>query len=171
MLALTQMDIERDHTVTAPRAGRPRRRRRWIIGALVFALFVAALGYLIGNELQANTQFDQTHNSLNLTSHRIDAALAQLRPIRQELGVVNGQVSADSTALAQDTAQLQGVQKVLTNTYATLTNQTSTIGSLQVCLGGVEQALNALAVGDQAHAIDALDTVSSSCANVVAADG
>jgi chromosome segregation ATPase len=138
---------------------------------LVIAVLAAVLGFVTGNERQANTEFDQTHYTLNVTTHRIDTALADLRTVRNELDLVNGQVSADSTALAQDTAQLQGVQKALTSAQATVTHQTSTISDLQTCLGGVEQALDALAVGDQGHAIDALDAVSTSCANAVASDG
>jgi small-conductance mechanosensitive channel len=138
---------------------------------LVFALLAAALGYVTGNERQANTEFDQTHYTLNVTTHRIDTALADLLTVRHELDVVNGQVSADSTALTQDTAQLQGVQKALSGAQAAVVHQTATIGDLQACLGGVEQALNALAVRDQAHAIDALDAVSTSCANAVTSDG
>jgi hypothetical protein len=42
---------------------------------------------------------------------------------------------------------------------------------LQLCLAGVEQALNALSVNDQPHAIAALDAVSTSCTVAVAANG
>jgi hypothetical protein len=171
-LALTRLDVERDSVIPdAPGSPPPRRSRRWIIGALLFALCAAAVGYLTGNEVQANTQFDRAQNSLNVTTHHLDTVLADLRTIRQELDVVNGQVSTDSTALTQDTMQLQGAQKVLANAQAAVANQTSTNGDLQACLGGVEQALNALAVGDQARAISALDATSTSCANAVAADG
>jgi chromosome segregation ATPase len=170
-LALTQLDVEPDAIPNALGARRPRHRKRWIIGGLVFALLAGALGYVTGNERQANTEFDQTHSTLNMTTHRTDTALAELRTVRHELDVVNGQVSTDSTALSQDTAQLQGVQKALSGAEAAVVHQTSTIGDLQACLGGIEQALNALAVRDQTHAIAALDAVSTSCANAVASDG
>ena len=138
---------------------------------LALALFVTMLGYLVGNEAQADTQFDQTQHALSVTTGRLDTALAELRTTRQELDVVNGQVRTDSAALTQDTTQLQGVQKVLTNAQAAVDKQTSAIGALQACLGGVEQALNALAVGDQDRAIAALNATSTSCANAVASDG
>lgn len=170
-MALTQLDVEPDTIPRALGGQRPRHRKRWIIGGLVLALLAAALGYVTGNERQANTEFDQTHYTLNVTTHRIDTALANLLIVRHDLDVVNGQVSADSTALTQDTSQLQGVQKALFGAQATVIHQASTIGDLQACLGGVEQALNALAVRDQAHAIDALDAVSTSCQNAVASDG
>jgi hypothetical protein len=171
-LALTQLDVELDDVILRTlESQRPRHRKRWIIGALVLAVLATALGYTTGNERQANTEFDQTHYTLNVTTHRIDIALADLRTVRHEFDTVNGQVSADYTALTEDTAQLKGVQKALASAQATVTDQTSTIGDLKACLGGVEQALNALAVADQGNAIGALDAVSTSCANAVASDG
>ena len=171
-LALSQLDVER-HNAIPGALGRPRPhyRKRWIIGAFVFAVLAAAMGYVTGNERQANTEFDQTHYALDVTTHRIDTAMADLRTVRHELHIVNGQVSADSTALTKDTALLRGVEKALTSAQATVTRHTSTISDLQTCLGGVEQALDALAVGDQGHAIDALDAVSTSCTNAVTSDG
>ena len=148
-----------------------RRRTRWLIAGLALAVLAATFGYLAGNEIQANTQFDQTHHSLDVTQGHIDAVQSQLATVRRELAVVNNQVAASSTQLAQDTSQLQGVKKALINTETNVTHQTSTIGDLQMCLGGVEQALNALAVGDQGPAIAALNAVSASCARAVASSG
>jgi hypothetical protein len=135
------------------------------------AVLAAAFGYLAGNEAQANTQFDQAHRSLTTTRGHIDTVLSELARVRRALAAVDDQVTADSTALARDTSQLQGVKKALAGAQVDVTHQTSTIGDLQTCLGGVEQALNALAVADQNQAIDALDAVSTSCAQAVAANG
>jgi hypothetical protein len=150
---------------------RRRRRRRWGVALVALAAFAGALGYVVGNEVQANTQFDQTHHSLDVTRRHIEATLADLATVRRELDVVKDQVGAASTALAQDTAQLQGVEKALAGAQANVIHQTSTISDLNVCLGGVEQALNALAVADQAHAINALNAVAASCASAVTSDG
>ncbi len=79
--------------------------------------------------------------------------LAELATVRHDLSVVNGQVSAYTTALAQDTTQLKGVQAALANAQSDVSHQTSTIADLHTCLGGVEQALNALAVSDQNRAV------------------
>jgi hypothetical protein len=153
----------------------PTRRRShrwgWIVLAVVLALFAAILGYVTGNEVQANTQFDQTHQSLDTTRHHIDAALASLATVRHELNVVNGQVGDDSAALAQDVSELKGARTALANAQANVVNQTSMISDLQTCLGGVQQALNALAVADLPQAIAALKSVSSSCSHAVAANG
>ena len=77
----------------------------------------------------------------------------------------------DTTTLAQDTSQLEGTQTALTAAQAHVVEQAALLNSLHVCLGGVEQALNALAVGSEAHAADALHSVSASCAAAVNAGG
>jgi hypothetical protein len=163
--------VERNPTIPAPVVVRRASRRRWPVVAGIVALCAASLGYITGNEVQSNTQFDGTHHSLVVTTHRIDTVLADLATVRQDLHLLNGQVATDSAALDQDTTQLQAVQKALASARTTVANQTSTIGNLEVCLGGVEQALNALAVADQNRAIQALDAVSASCASAVASGG
>ncbi|MBF6558335.1 MAG: hypothetical protein IVW52_19730 [Acidimicrobiales bacterium] len=152
-------------------ARRPNHRRRWIIGGLAVAVFTAGLGYVTGNEVQANTQIDHAHASLVTTRQHIHAVLADLAAVRRNLSLVHEQVTQASTALTQDAAQLKGMQTALANAEANVSHQTLTIADLQVCLGGVEQASNALAVGDQHRAIDALNAVATSCARVVAANG
>jgi hypothetical protein len=137
---------------------------------VALAVFAGAMGYVARNEVQANTEFDQAHHSLDVTRSHIDVTVADLATVRQELSVVKGQVGAASTTLAQDTAQLQRVQNALASAQANLAHQTLIIGDLNVCLGGVEEALNSLAVADPTHAIDALNAVSESCASAVASD-
>ncbi len=153
--------------------GRPGHPWRWVIAtvAVTLAVVTALVGYVAVNETHINTQFDQAHGALDVTRSRVDITLVDLAAVRRQLGVVNSQVSATSAALAQDTAQLQGVQKALASAQVNVTDRTSTINDLHACLAGVEQALNALAVGDQTHAIDALNAVSSSCAGAVAIGG
>jgi hypothetical protein len=50
-------------------------------------------------------------------------------------------------------------------------DQASLLNSLHTCLGGVEQALNALAVGITSKASDALKWVATPCSNAVNAGG
>jgi hypothetical protein len=59
----------------------------------------------------------------------------------------------------------------LSAAQAHVTQQASLITSLQACLVGVEQALNELAVGNQASAIAALNAVSTSCTAAEASSG
>jgi hypothetical protein len=153
-------------------AGRPPRKlRMWLLGLALFALFAGVLGYLVGNEVQVNTQFDQAHATLDLTRHHFTLAVNDLVAVRRDLHGADAQVDADSTALAKDTAQLKVVQAQLVQAQATVTQQGSDISDLQTCLGGVQQALNALSVGDQVQGVDQLDAVSTPCQNAAASSG
>jgi chromosome segregation ATPase len=154
---------------TPRRMGRPRRR--WTIGLALFAVFAGGLGYLVGNEVQANTQFDQAHHSLRVTNHHITVVLGELATVRHDLSILKGQVGVATTTLAQTTTQLKGVQAALATAQSNVSHQTSTISDLQTCLGGVTQALNALAVNDQNRAVTALNGVATSCQNAVATSG
>ena len=142
-----------------------------MVPAAAFAVFAAGLGYLTGNETQANIQYAQAHRLLNLEHQRIDNALAQLATVRGDLNAVNGQVSQSTTALADDALELLAAQNALTQAQAHVATQGSSITALQSCLAGVEQALNALSVGDQGSALAALEVSTASCQTAVASSG
>jgi hypothetical protein len=150
--------------------GRPRFRR-WVGIVGTFAVFAGTLGYVTGNEVQANTQFDQTHRSLDATRQRIASVGHALTVVRHDLDVVNGQVAVDSTTLANDTTKLDGARTALVNAQANVTQQSSATVNLHTCLGGVERALNALALGDPNGAVGALTAVAGSCSSAVTAGG
>ena len=147
------------------------RGRRWILAAVAFVVLAGALGYLVGNEVQANTQFDQAHHSLDVTRIRIARVDVQLASVRRQLTGLQGQVTQDSATLAADTNKLNSAKVALADAEANNSRQNAVITDLDTCLGGVEEALNALSVGDQSHAVAALDAVSASCDSAVAADG
>lgn len=148
----------------------PVRRSRWIAVAIAVVVLAGAIGCFAANEVQADTQFDQAHHSLDVTRHHLDTVLAELASAERNLAVVKSGVVADSAALARDTSELRGVDKALLSAQANVSHQSSTIGDLTTCLGGVEQALNALAVADQGRAIGALQAVATSCSQAVASD-
>ncbi len=149
----------------------PTRWRAWLLGLTLVALLATGLGYVVANEVQANTQFDQAHASLIVTRHRADRVLRNLNSVRRDLTTVNRWVGVDTVALAKDTARLKGVQTVLAQAQANVSQQGATIGDLQTCLGGIEQSLNALSVGDLNSAISALQDVSGACRTVAASSG
>lgn len=147
------------------------RRARWALGIGAGALFVGALGYLLVDQVQARAEYGRAHTSLGVTQQRTRVVSAQLQELSRDLNVLKTQVGSDTTALNQDSSQLLGAQTSLAATQAHVTQQASLIASLQSCLVGVEQALNELAIGNQAGAITALNAVSSSCTSAEAASG
>jgi septal ring factor EnvC (AmiA/AmiB activator) len=155
-------------TEPPPRRRRPSSRVRWLAGIGAGALLVAALGYLIADQVQARHQFDRAQASLGVTRHQTATVSTQLAGLRRQLAHLTAQVGDDTTALNQDASQLKGAQSALAAALAHVTQQASHISSLQTCLGGVERALNALSVGKRARAISALRSVSSSCSAAAA---
>lgn len=145
----------------------PRGHRKWIAAALGFLVLAATVGYVAENEVRVDTSFDLTHHSLDTAESQTRTVLSGLAAVRRDLTAVTAQVTSDSVALTQDRSQLQGAEKALINAQQSVSQQTSTISDLHACLGGVEQALNALAVSDLSRAIAALNAVSLNCANAV----
>jgi chromosome segregation ATPase len=180
------LDIEREHALPEVRETRPATRRSpWVIGAFVGIMSAATLGSVIVNEVQTSTRFDQARSSLEVTRQHIAHVSADLIAVRHRLGVANGQLRTNSASLADDISQLQtarkamaedasqlhAARKLLASAQTHVSDQTSTIGDVQACLGGVEQALNASAVDDQRSTINALQAVSASCAKAVTTNG
>lgn len=152
--------------VPAVRRERPQRRRslvRWGVALVAAALFLSSLGWLIDDQVQARDQAERAQAALSATRHTATQVARQLAKLRHDLEVLATQVGSDTTAFDQDAAELKAAQSDLAATQADVTQQTSMITALHTCLGGVEQALNALAVGNQASAISELSSVATSC--------
>jgi hypothetical protein len=160
---------ERRFVPVAPR--RPSRRLTWAKALAAFALFACALGYLVGNQVQVNTQFDGARASLDLARHQTTVVVGDLAAVRQDLRILEAQVQTDTTSLTTDTTQLTSVKAALLQAQSTVSQQGSTITDLQSCLGGVEQSLNALSVGDQNRGLQELGAVSAVCQSVASASG
>ena len=159
----TQVDEER------PDARPPRwvRVAAWCAGVVACALI---LGFVTSNEITANTRFDQTHLTLDVTHGHLASSEPTWPPSPRNCDV-NGQVGLDTTTFSQAVSQLQGVETALANARASVSTQTKAMKDLQICLDGVEQGLNALSVGDRSHALNALNAVSSSCSAAYVASG
>lgn len=147
--------------------GARSRWRRWVAGTLVLLAVAAAVGVMAGNEVQANTRFDRAHRALDSAHAQTVVVDAHLAAARADLAALNSQVAADSAVLTTDTAKLDGALAVLAQSQQSVATQSASIGSLHTCLGGVEEALNALSLGDQKHAVAALRAVASACTAAV----
>jgi len=149
-------------------------RRRWVrLAALCTAVIASAVtfGLVTDNEITANTRFDQAHQALDVTRAHLVLVRSSLATASADLRAVDKQVGLDTATLSEDTSQLQGVEAALSAARAGVSSQTMAMNDLRVCLGGVEQGLNALAVGDRVHAVNALTAVSTSCTAAYVANG
>jgi uncharacterized protein HemX len=161
-----------DESRPVPPGARPRAgRRRWMAVALLLLVAAAAIGVMAGNEVQANSRFDQAHRSLVATRAGTGVVDARLAAARADLATLDGQVSADSAVLAADTSTLDSALVELAESRESVANQSTAIGDLHTCLGGVEKALNALSLNDQAHAVAALQAVATACTAAVGNGG
>ncbi len=170
----TQSPLDPDRLpvpIDPPRNRRASHRARWILVVAAAALLAAALGPLIADQVTQYDRYNRSQTSLGVTRQKTHTVSVQLADLRRDLGVLRTQVGSDTTALNQDASQLLGAQTSLNAARTHVTQQASLITSLQTCLVGVEQALNALAVGKQAKAIAALNAFSTSCAVAEASSG
>ncbi len=121
------------------------------------------MGFLVSDHVGQDDHFDRLHASLVTTRHHASTEAAELALLRRAVAVLKSQVAADSTTWNQDTADLQAAYAALMLTQADVSQQSSRIGALQLCLSGVRQALNALAIDNQQSAVSSLNAVTSSC--------
>jgi hypothetical protein len=147
-----------------PRRHRLRWRKRLILSLVAAALFVSTLGYLIDDQISEHERFDRAHASLMITHHRTATVVRNLAVLRHDVAVLMAQVASGSTTWSLDTAQLKSAQAVLAVVRAEVSQQSTRIGALHTCLGGVQEALNALAINNQATAVSELNSVASNCA-------
>ena len=144
-----------------------RRRVRVSAATAVLALvaFLAVSGFEAHAQLGRSSQvFTATRAQERATLARLawtEAHLASLlehsASTHRTLGTVSGQLTAERDQLAQQQKDLfvQGVS----------------ISALDQCLGGVEAALNQVAVNDQSGAASTLQGVASSCQTAGASGG
>jgi len=168
-IVLEMLEEEAVQLEVTPRAVRGRHPRVALAAALL--VVVAGLVFVFGNERQANSQFEQAHESLLQTNSDIAAVEVQLSAVRRDLQFLKVQISSSEAALSSDSALLQSVRTALLQAQKDASDQSSSIANLKTCQGGVQQALNALSVGDQNHAVSALRDVSSACQSAAASGG
>ncbi len=175
MTELLTRDSGPQATVSAGSRPVVRQRRRhlwaWVVTFACVALVGSALGYLLEGAAQANHAYDRARASLFTTRHHTTVVSHELAQARTDLALLTRQVGNDTTALSQDTSALQGARAALSAAENHVSQQATLLTSLNTCLGGVEQALNALSVGNQSSAVAALNGVSQSCSAAEAASG
>ncbi len=154
------------HVEAVPPPARIRRPR--VVIAVALLVFLGVLVFILGNERQATTQFEQAHDALVQTNGRRATVEIQLAAARRDLEFLKMQISSSETALTSDSAMLQSVRTALMQAQEDASDKSAYIANLKTCQGGVQQALNALSVGDENHAVSALNNVSPACQSVTA---
>lgn len=163
------MDTQVEERSSSPAETAPVRpgRHRWgrvSLAVAAGALVAAVLGFLVSDHVSEDQHFDRLHATLTTTRDRAGDVAANLAQLRHAIRLLETQVANDSAALSQDTAELKAAYAALVLTQADVSAQSSHISALHTCLGGVRQALNALAINDRTSAVSSLDSVASSCA-------
>lgn len=143
---------------------------RWFVWLAVMTLIGVSTVRVAESEVRANASSERAHQTLEGTETQIRLATSRLTAVRSALAVTEEQVGTDSDSLARDTQELNAARGALADVRAHVSQQSETIDDLHLCLGGIERALNALSVDDQADAIAALDAVSSSCEGASGSD-
>lgn len=127
-------------------------------------LLASILGYLLDDQVVEHEHFDHASVALRSTRHRTAEVSRDLAELRHDITVLTAQVGRDSASWNQDEGQLKAAAAALAVTQADVSQQSSRVGPLHSCLGGVQQALNALAINNQMSAVAELNSVESSCA-------
>jgi hypothetical protein len=148
---------------------RPTRRVRRVLVVLAGVLLVSVLYYLINDRATEQGRFDRASASLVVTRRQTADVNRDLALLRHDVAVLGSQVRAASASWRQELAQLQAAQSTLAVVQSDVSQQSSHISNLRFCLGGVQRALNALAVNKHTEAISALNSVALNC--VAASNG
>ncbi|HVA06601.1 MAG TPA: hypothetical protein VNG12_07685 [Acidimicrobiales bacterium] len=153
----------------APRYGHRVWRTALVFGACV--LVAALIGALVEGVVRADDRYAAAHRSLGLTERDIASGRAELAAGLKRLDTLKVEVYLSTTQLASDASALQNARTALVDAQGRVSKQGTSITVLRSCLAGVEQALNALSVGDERSAIAALDGSRASCAAAVTSFG
>ena len=139
-----------------------RRRPLVALGAALLVV-LAVLVFVLGNDRQAATQYEQAHDALVQAKGQVASTEVELRAVRQDLRFLAAQIDSSKTSLSSDATLLQSVRAALVRAQTNASDKSTYIANLKTCQGGVQQALNALSVGDENHAVTALNGVSTAC--------
>ncbi len=134
-------------------------------GVIAFVVLAVLLGVLVVEQLElrhADQGLATTSDQIATTSREVTEATTLLQVSRSQRDGVQSSLAQATTSLGQERARFSQTEIGL---YAAGVN----VGALNRCLGGVEEALNQLAVHEARGALRSLYTVSASCAKTAAA--
>ena len=112
---------------------------------------------------QARSTLKTTRSNLALALRNLSSAQAVLLRTAGQRNVLEFELTTTAHELRNAESTLSSTQTSLSNAQHSVASQGVDIGVLDTCLGGVEQALNAIAVGDDNGAVTSISLVSGSC--------
>ena len=129
---------------------------------------VGGLGIIA--DLHVRSELRQARSTLQVTRVHLALTVGKLSSVEATLGKTTSQRAAlqvelttTSQELATAKASLSTTQAGLSDANKSLASQGVNIAKLNTCLGGVERALNQIAVGNNSGAVASISGVSSSC--------
>jgi hypothetical protein len=138
------------------------RQRRWPV-RVTYAVVIVVLGIGVAIGVSSRAQLHRTDAAEASTQAQLRHTLDQARRAEATLTAVSAQATSAAQILASETAQLASVQSQLASAEADVFANGVSINDLDLCLSGVERALNQISLDDQAGAAATLDGVASSC--------
>ncbi len=149
-------------TVRVDTTRHPSRPHRWRLRTVYAAVVVVlVVGVAVG--VTSRARLHRTDVELTSTQVRLRHTVAQARRAEAKLTAVSAQASSAAHLLGTETAQLASVQSQLASAEADVFANGVSINELDLCLSGVEQALNQISLNDQSGAATTLDGVAGSC--------
>jgi hypothetical protein len=146
--------------VVGARAG--PKRRRWRL-RVAYAAVVVVLAAAVAVGISNRAHLHRTDAEVATTRAQLRHALVEAHRAESTLAAVSAQAATAAHVLATETAQLTSVQSQLASTESDVFANGISINDLDVCLSGVERALNQISLDDQNGAAATLDGVAESC--------
>lgn len=149
------------------------RRLRVVLGSVVVAVVAASVvaGLLASSAWSARRQAHAADTATAATRARVASTDHRLEEIEAELKAVRARWGTAETALEAANRSLAALRFELAGTQNHQFDQGVSIGAVQSCLGGVQAALNDIALGFPGQATAALHNVAGSCATAGVSEG
>ncbi len=138
------------------------RRRRLVVSAVVAALLGSVFALAL-TDLHGRAQVKHNDSQLAVADHQVAALRKSLASTRSQADFVGQEIREVATSILQTQANDTSTESSIYVTEAGLFFAGYDIGQLDVCLGGVTQALDQVAVGQNRGALASLGSVSSNC--------
>jgi len=143
--------------------GSGSRRWRPAIAALLAVTVLAAGSLLVLSDVRARAEIRTTEVSMTSAAGRLSAIEGNLARVEERLTGARARRAAAVRSFDRAQATLSATQASLARAQAGVRSEGVDLGVLDTCVGGVEEALNQIAVGQTSGGLASLRAASSSC--------